>query len=231
MLQSWPVVLPAASTLERVAASVAGHAPQELFTRIAARLAPDLGEALDALLQLAPGEARSSLFRLQAYPPAASAAAILSYVQRSQQAHGWAADRIDLTGLPPEMVRPLAFLTKRYAVQALNRFAPAKRRAMVAGLLVETEKPRLDPLVEMHAQDLTTMGRRARHAFEERHRQCRRRAQEGLATGLEAIEGLRTPDYSGEEIVSQVYRRIGMPRLRDAVDSCREFQRLGIIKQ
>lgn len=70
------------------------------------------------------------------------------------------------------------------------------------------------------------MCRRTCHAFEERHRQLRRRAKEGLETVLEAVEVLLTPDYSGEEILTYVYRRIGAPRLREAVDSCREFQRL-----
>ena len=68
------------------------------------------------------------------------------------------------------MVRHLALLAKRYDVHALKRFAPAKRHAMLACFLVETERSLLDQLVEMHDQYLTTMWRRAQHAFEERQR-------------------------------------------------------------
>ena len=45
---------------------------------------------------------------------------------------------------------------------------PAKRHAMLTCFLVEAERNLLDHLVEMHDQYLTTMWRRARHAFEER---------------------------------------------------------------
>lgn len=226
VLRSWRVVLPAPSTLERVVASVAVHAQQEVFARIAERLSPELCEALDGLLQVAPGDYRSALFRLKEYPPAASAAAILTYLARYQQVHALVADRIDLGTISPEVVRHLALLTKRYDAQALKRFAAAKRHAMLACFLVETEKTVLDHLVEMHDQYSVAMCRRARHAFEERHRQLRRQAKEGLDTVLEAIDVLLTPDYTGEEITAYVYRRIGAQRLREAVDSCREFQRL-----
>src|SRR5947208_8222421 len=88
----------------------------------------------------------------------------------------------------PGIVRHLALLSKRYDVYAMKRFAPAKQHAMLACFLVEAERNLLDQLVEMHDQYLTTMWRRARHAFEERHRQLRRRARDGVETVLLAID-------------------------------------------
>ena len=64
------------------------------------------------------------------------------------------------------MVEHLAHMVKRYDAQALKRFAPPKRYARVACFLAETEKTRLDHVVEMNDQFLTTMSRHARHAFE-----------------------------------------------------------------
>jgi TnpA family transposase len=122
-------------------------------------------------------------------------------------------------------VRHLALLAKRYDVHALKRFAPAKRHAMLACFPLEAERSLLDHLVEMHDQYLTTMGRRARHAFEERHRQLRRRAREGVETVLLAIDVLLAPPSDGD-IRAQVSQRVGLEQLHEAAQSCREFQRL-----
>jgi hypothetical protein len=77
----------------------------------------------------------------------------------------------------------------------------------------------------MHDQFLTTMCRRSRHAFEERHREFRRRAKKGVETLLSAIEILLLPG-SGATPLSNLYQKIDEATLRDALTDCREFQRL-----
>jgi TnpA family transposase len=226
LLRSWRVVLPASSSLERLVASVAAQAQQAVFVRIAEHLPPVLCQDLDALLELAPNDYRSGLLRLKEYPPEASAGAILAYVERYRQAHELAANRIDLGMINPGLVRHLALLTKRYDVHALKRFAPAKRHAILACFLVEAERNLLDQLVEMHDQYLTTMWRRARRAFEERQRQLRRRAREGVETVLLAIDILLAPPAAGEDVRAQVSQRVGLEQLHEAAQNCREFQRL-----
>jgi hypothetical protein len=52
----------------------------------------------------------------------------------------------------------LAQLAKRYDAQALKRFAPAKRYALVACFLAETRKTLLDHVVEMHDQGRVLFG-------------------------------------------------------------------------
>src|SRR5215471_16383145 len=80
-------------------------------------------------------------------------------------------------------------------------------------------------LVQMHDQFLTTMCRRSRHAFEERHREFRRRAKKGVETLLSAIEILLQRG-NGPASVKDVYEKIGQTCLRDALEDCRNFQRL-----
>jgi TnpA family transposase len=226
LLRSWQVVLPASSSLERLVASAAAQAQQTVFVRIAEHLPPALCEDLDALLQVAPGDYRSALLRLKEYPPEASAAAIRSYVTRYRQVHDLVVNRIDPEMINSGVVRHLALLAKRYDVYALKRFAPAKRHAMLACFLVEAERNLLDHLVEMHDHYLTTMWRRARHALEERHRQLRRRAREGVETVLLAIDILLAPPADGEDLRAQVSQRVGLEQLQEAAQSCREFKRL-----
>jgi TnpA family transposase len=226
LLRSWQVVLPAASTLERLVASAAAQAQQAIFVRIAEHLSPASCEDLDALLKVATGDYRSALLRLKEYPPEASAAVILAYVTRYRQVHDLVSNRIDLGMINRGLVRHLALLAKRYDVHALKRFAPAKRHAMLACFLLEAERSLLDHLVEMHDQYLTTMWRRARHAFEERHRQLRRRAREGVETVLLAIDVLLALPSDGEDVRAQVSQRVSLEQLHEAAQSCREFQRL-----
>jgi len=225
-LRAWRVVPPATSTLERLVASVATHAQQEVFERIAIRLSPALGQAIEELLQVAPGDQKSELFRLKEYPPEASAKAIRQYLARFRQANELVADQINLGGINPELVRHLSSLAKRYDAQALKRFAPEKRSALLACFLAEAEKTLLDHVVEMNDQFLTTMCRHARHHFEEKHRQFRRRAKEGITVVLEAMDILFSAKQSGVDALFSIYSQIAEPRLRDAVESCREFKRL-----
>jgi hypothetical protein len=63
-LRRWQIALPALSTLERVVNSVVAQATDDLFETIAARLPDKLREAIDLLLEVPSGDARSSLFRL-----------------------------------------------------------------------------------------------------------------------------------------------------------------------
>jgi len=175
---------------------------------------------------VASGDYRSALLRLKEYPPEASAGAIRAYVTRYRQVHELVAHRIELGMINPGVVRHLALLAKRYDVYALKRFAPAKRHAMLACFLVEGERNLLDHLVEMHDQYLTTMWRRARHAFEERQRQLRRRAREGVETVLLAVDILLAPSVDGEDLRAQVSQQVGLEQLREAAQSCREFKRL-----
>jgi TnpA family transposase len=225
-LRAWRVVLPAVSTLERIVASVSAQAHHEVFVRIAEDFPPALCQQLDALLQVLPDDARSTLLHLKEYPPAASAGVVLTYLTRHQLVRDIVAGQIDLRQHNPELIHHLALMTKRYDVQALRRFAATKRHALLACFLVETEKTLLDQVIALHDQFLTTMSRRSRHAFEEQHRQLRRRAKEGVDLVLRAMDILLAPEYHSEDLRPTIYRRLGIQRLHDAVSVCREFQRL-----
>jgi hypothetical protein len=76
-LRAWRVVLPVHSTIERLVASVATGAQQEIFERVTSELPSELKEPLDELLQPPDGDNCSRLFRLKEYPAHASAPAII----------------------------------------------------------------------------------------------------------------------------------------------------------
>ncbi len=225
-LRAWRVVLPVHSTIERLVASVAAAAQQDIFERISSQLPVEVKECLDELLQPADSDNRSRLFRLKEYPPYASAPAIIKYIERYRLVEEIVADRITLGGIDPRMVEYLAQLARRYDAQALKRFAPAKRIALVACFVAEIRKTLLDHVVEMHDQYLTDMCRRARNAFEEQYRQFRRKAKEGLDLVLSAMDNLLEPANADQNRLERLYQQIDELTLRDAVASCRQFKRL-----
>ncbi len=226
VLRSWKIVLPARSTLERIARSVAAGAQKEIFRQLETRLGPKLCKAIDGLLEVPPENRRSRIFHLREYPPEATPVSIASYIDRHSTLQTFGAGEIDLEGLSPALVGHLAQITRTYDVARLKRFAASKRHALVACFLVEAHKTILDHIVEMNHQYLTGMSRRSRHAFEQRHREIRRRAKKGLDVVIRGMEILLDPDRDKAKLFERLYGEIEESDLRTSLDSCRVFQRL-----
>jgi hypothetical protein len=174
ILRAWQIVVPAPSTLEEIIVSVTAQVQDDIYTRIVMGLSPDLQQAIDDLLHVAPGERTSLRWQLKEYPPEASSAVLLRYIERYQFLHTLGIETIPLQGISPPMVRYLADLATRYDARALRRFPATKRTALAACFLVEIQKTMLDHIVALHDQLLTRKLREARHAFEEQQRQLRR---------------------------------------------------------
>jgi hypothetical protein len=137
-LRAWRVVLPIHSTIERLVASVAAGAQQQIFERIIRELPLELKQEIDELLEAPDGDNRSKLFQLKEYPPQASAPAILKYIARYRLLEGIVGNRITLGRIDPRLVDYLAQLAKRYDAHALKRFTSAKRRSAVVNSRCET---------------------------------------------------------------------------------------------
>ena len=226
-LRQSAVVLPAVSTLERLVGAASAGAAAGLFERIAAGLPAGWAERVDALLAVAPGEHRSALGRLKEPLGAAKAPAIAAALDRL----GFLEERLgpedDLgAAVSPRLARHLAGLGRRYDAQALRRFAPAKRHALVAAFLIETRRALLDQVVEMHDQYVTALARTARHAFEAKQRLLRRRARESADVLLGAVESLLGADR--QTPVGRLLEGDGMDegRLRAALARGRALGRL-----
>ncbi len=190
LLRAARVVAPATSTLERLVASVAAHAVQDLFERISAGLPEQLRDAIEDLVDVPEGEHRSSLAHLKEPPPAARASAVAARLAKLSLVEDLLGTGADLSAATPQLVQHLASLGRRYDVQALRRFAAPKRHALVAAFLVETRKGLLDQVVAMHDQYMTGLERRSRLAFEDKQRALRRQAKRGLDVLLGAMDVL-----------------------------------------
>ena len=97
---------------------------------------------------------------------------------------------------------------------------------MLACFLAEAQKTVLDHLAEMHDRLLTKIWGRSQRAYEERHRELRRRAKEGLDQLVAAVEFLLDPSRSRETTLAELCRQVNEEDLQAALASCRAFQHL-----
>jgi len=224
-LRTWKVEAPARSTLERLVRSASARGEEAAWERLYERMSPEFCASIDGLLAVS--DRKSTLFQLKQYPPDAKPGAIRAYLKRVALLGTIGASALDFSGVDPETVARLASFTRRYDVDDLRRFAPAKRYALVACFLVEAQKTILDHVVEMHRVYMTGMARRARGAVDDRHREVRNRATKGLATLLQAIDVILDGALPPAARVDELYQQVDEESLRAAVATCRELHDLG----
>jgi len=133
-------------------------------------------------------------------------------------------DGVDLAGIDPTVVRQLGQLGRRYDAGDLRRFAKPKRDALVTCTLIEGRRTLLDRIVEMHAQFLTGMNRRAKNTVKAHEGPLRRRARAGMDRVLGGIDALVGAD--GGQTVAAFRDQVDAPALVDAAAACRAFARL-----
>jgi TnpA family transposase len=223
-LREWRVMLPAASTLERLVAAEVTHATTDLYEMVTSRLPPTLRDAIDLLVEVPEGDVHSSLFRLKDYPKSANAAVIKGDIVRLHLIEELLGKGAGLDDLDPRIVRQLGQLGRRYDAGDLRRFAKPKRDALVACSLVEARQALLDQIVEMNDLFLTGMNRRSRTAVETRRKSLRRRARDGLHRMLGAVDTLVVAE--GTQTVDSLRETLDTPALIEAAIACRAFERL-----
>jgi TnpA family transposase len=223
-LRAWRVMLPGASTLERIVAAVVAHTTSNLFATISRRLPEKLRADIELLVEVPEGDARSSLFRLKEYPKSANAGAIKGDIVRLGLIERLLGAGAGLDDLDPRIIRQLGQLGRRYDAGDLRRFAKPKRDALVACYLVEARRTLLDQIVEMNDLFLTGMNRRARNSVETQRKTLRRRAREGLHRVLGTIDALVAAD--GTQTVTDFRDTQSPPALIAAADACRAYERL-----
>lgn len=223
-LRSWRIVLPAPRTLERIVTSEVARATARLFDTIGGQLPDSLRAAVDLLIEVPEGDARSSLFRLKDHPQGATAGAIKGDIIRLRLVEELLAGGAGLGEVDARIIRQLGQLGRRYDARDLRRFAKLKRDALVACYLIEARKTLLDHIVEMNDQFLTGMNRRAENTVEARERGLRRRARAGMDRVLGGIDALAAAD--GGQTVQAFREDVDAPGLVAAAAACRAFNRL-----
>ena len=154
--------LPGPSTLERLVGAAVASSQLGLFANVTRRLTPEHRQAIDGLLQVAEGQSRSSLFHFKQYPGKPTAADMVLHLSYCQELLAFNLHLIDWSQVRPEHIHSLSELARRYDVWTPRRFKE-KKYALVACLLLETQKTLLDQAVGMHDRYLIDTHRKSRN--------------------------------------------------------------------
>ena len=239
-LRNRKVLLPAEKFFTKIIRESLLFAQEDVFTEIANLLSEEIGLSLESLLETE--NKRSRLFDLKEYPPKATSAAILKYLDNYKFVNELIKDEIDLSNINPLLIKNLAGVCKRYNVWQLKRFPTLKRRALLACFISETEKLLLDYLVEMHEQFLLEMIRHTKHSFEEKSKKAKRQVRQGVSILTEAVGYLlaetknkAVSENKGELnlnpaeatiILNDFFDKFGTEDLTQAVDHCQEWKEI-----
>lgn len=219
-------LLPGPSVLERLIIHVCAEVHAQLFESIYRRLSPDLCRTMDQLLAGPDEEQRSSFALLKEYPPAAKISSLLTYLRRYQTVAETGIDTFETQVVEPAFQDYLFKLAKKYSAKELKRFKEPKRYALMICFLLETRKMLLDHLVKLHDQYVTEMGRQVKNAYEQKHRELRKRQKKAVDTVLTTTSLLL--DWPDDEPLSKqaFWQQVNEAELRTSLDDLRVFQRL-----
>ncbi|MBX9721911.1 MAG: Tn3 family transposase, partial [Candidatus Obscuribacterales bacterium] len=225
LLKTWHIVLPAVSTVERLVDSISARAKEEFYEFISSRLSNKLKKTIDELLTQTDSERKTSLFHLKEYPRAANATQLLEYIEHFELLDSILGDDFD-TGVDFSMQKHLAQLVKRYDAAALKKLKRKKKYALIACFLAESRKTILDHIVALHDQYMTETTRKCKNKHDKKLKEGRRRARHGMSIVLDATEIMVDATVPVDERVGVLFEKFDEDRLRDALNNCRQIQRV-----
>jgi Domain of unknown function (DUF4158) len=242
-LRTRRIILPGRAAFERTVNAAHAEAEHQIFARLAQALSDETKRAIDGLLStgqeldrladetessatLTNAGGTTDFFRFAQYPPEAKAKHIVTYLAWAAELRVLQLDPLEHVGVSPALVERLSTAVRTYDAQQLKTFEANKRYALAAAFLYDTRKRLLDYLVEMHAQFMTEMQREAHNAWEEEHRQVRKRLRRGIPSLRELAETVLALKASPEAPLSTLLDRLNPHELSRAVEDCVAFERL-----
>jgi TnpA family transposase len=147
-LASQQIFRPAAKTvIQRIVYQVRRETEETLFQNLAHQLTQAQRDQLDGLCRTCQG--RSILATLVTPPHAASTEAIRDEGRRLEVVRAALPDTIDWIGIQPPRLWQWAAIVRRLSAQALRRYPPAKRYALLLAFLTVRGPEITDVIVEM----------------------------------------------------------------------------------
>jgi hypothetical protein len=222
-LREHQVLLPAHSTLRRLAGEQRDRTRQLVATRMMALLPPALPARLDALLYVEAGHRLSPLHMLKTPPgmPTPQAVSHLTAKLDCIQATGVLA--LDLTWLNNNLQKALARHAAQASAQRLRLLEAPQRSTVLVCFLMQTYHETLDQLVEMYDQLVTATYRRAQRKLDEavkRHRHMLRATLQSFHT---IGRTLFNEQVLPEAVRTTVFQQIPPERLQTQLQEAQQW--------
>jgi len=213
---------PGYTVLTKIVNSAYIKAERGIFDEILERIPMTFRKKIDLLLDVGENDGGvSSLVRFREYPRTPRPDHILEYLDRYEELRQMGATSLDFSDIKTDVIVQFYSLVAAYDVYRIKRFNENKRYSMVACFLSESARIILDYIVEMNDQYLTGMCRRARHAFENEHREFRKKAKQGIETVVTTLDGLLDKNADHSETIGDWLKRAETGKLSEAVEALR----------
>jgi TnpA family transposase len=222
-LRDHQVLLPALSTLRRLAGEQRDWTRQLVATRMMALLPPDLPARLDALLHVEADHRLSPLQVLKTPPgmPTPQAVSRLTAKLDCLQATGVLA--LDLTWLNNNLQKALARHAAQASVQRLRLLEAPHRYTVIVCFLMQTYRETLDQLVEMYDKLMTATYRRAQRRLDEAVKRQRRMLRATLQSFHTIGQTLFNEQVHPEAVRATIFQQIPPERLQTQLQEAQQW--------
>ncbi|HEU5383820.1 MAG TPA: DUF4158 domain-containing protein, partial [Ktedonobacteraceae bacterium] len=158
--------MPAFSTLDRLTGRIRTLVYGRICRMVQRRMTDDMKLSLEALFEIQLPSHRSAFSQLKLVPPSPT----LSHLKVWQDRLAWlmelGAMEPLLKDIPPAIVKHFAAEARALDASELQDYAPAKRLALLACLIRQTQMSTQDDLVEMFLKRMSTAQVRAKEALQ-----------------------------------------------------------------
>jgi TnpA family transposase len=227
LLRETRIVLPAASTLERIALAARAQARRQAFAGLIRDLGPDQAQRLDDLLSAGSGPGRTALAWVREWPEAPGAANLKAVLERL--AH------VRRIGLEPDRGRRIhraryGVIAREAAImsaQHLSRLERRRRLATLCAFALDMEVLLTDAAVAMVEKMVGSLFRRAERTRSERLMDDTRLLKETARLHARLGRALLDVRWAEGDVLSLVGERIGWEALEKSVRAAEDLTRTG----
>jgi TnpA family transposase len=219
------VVLPGVTVLARLIARVRERTGRHLYRQLRARLSPAQQAALEALLQVEPGERLTPLEVLRTAPTRVSAPALVAALRRLDQIRTLGVSDVPVQDLPEARLARLARHAQSAWAQTLLRMSEERRLATLLVFAQTLERTATDDILDLFDGLMATLalsGETTRRR--ERLRSLKDLDQAALVLE-QAVRLLLDEAVPDAELRQHVLDRLSAETLRQAADAVQELAR------
>lgn len=219
------VLLPAASTLSRLAGEVLAEVAVEVDHRVQAAVSDDVRSALDGLLIADDSGTppRSVLQTLKDPPGTASPRSLVAETHKLDVIRQTGALGVDLGWLRPSRRKALAHRVRASTAYRLRELKAPRRYAALVCFLHEAHADTVDHVVDLHAKLVTQTYRRAEKRTDDEARRHRRALLTGLRTLREVGRIVLDDDVADADLRRVVLNRVSESELRRQITEADEW--------
>lgn len=202
------IVLPSIKQLKRIISSICNKHQQQLFDKLYQNSNENLEKLINEVLTI-PAEENISWFqKFKEYPASATITLLEKYLDKYHRISQLNIKDIDVGIFSTEFIKHLYKLGKYYSADAIKRFRPEKRYAIMLAFLAETKKILLDHIIQIHDQYISNICRECKNIHDDQLKQYRSKHDKAVEKIILFIDQLLIYDKRENALLSELLREV-----------------------